>query len=264
MSIPVLYANDVDLYAVYGFAPTNLDGWWDRPNIDRDTVSPYGLLGVVPAPLARVRAQQWPLEGVLIAESPAQRRERLDDLNTFLQGIIAWRLVDAERVAYGEVVGSRATVMRRGRWGEDGRGSDLGLILNVAFYDLAKYDVNATTVGDIDDAPPVEIPQGSAPSFGVTTITAVGGTVTDPELIARDGEGEIIGNMPFIISLPEDDYLEIDHAAHTVTLYTNDVASDGLEYFDFENGWWFSLPPGAPTLEVTEGIASHEYRRRWL
>lgn len=259
----VLYANDVDLYDVYGFAPTNLDGWWDRPSLDRDQVALYGLMGVVPAPLARVKAGQWPLEGLLIAETPALRRSQKDGLNEFLQGLIEWRIADADRVAYGEVVGDRMTISREGHWGDDSRGADAKLQLFIAFYDVAKYDRVATTVSSIG-ATPVVIAQGSASSFGVITITAVGTSAVDPELIGRDGAGEIIGNMPFTVTLPVGDSLIVDMANHTVTLVTSGVESDGLDLFDFENGWWFALPIGSPTLEVTDGEAEIEYRRRWL
>lgn len=259
MGIPILYANDVDLYATYGFAPTNLDGWWDRPQINRDTVSPYGLLGVVPAPLARTRAQEWPLEGVVVAETPAERRSKVDALNGFLQGVTEWRLADADRVAYGEVVGSRSEITRRGRWGDDGKGSDLRLRLFVAFYDAAKYDRLATVVEDIGSTP-VEVPQGSSASLPVVTIT---GAATDPVLIGRDEEGTEIGRLGLIHTLGAVVEVEIDMANHTVT-YPAGTPANGLATMDFENTWFFSLPKGTPTLEVTSGTATAEYRKRWL
>lgn len=151
--------------------------------------------------------------------------------------------------------------------GPEGRGPFyLEIGLRVRAIDPCWEDANEQSVNFTTSA--VAVPQWTRTTRGVITIAASGSTVTDPEIVLKDGAGNPVVTLQPDIAIESGDAWQIDCVTEQVRkrvsgVWSNaiDTLPSGFTFPVFRREYW---TPGTtnPTLQTSGGAGTVTYRRR--
>lgn len=111
------------------------------------------------------------------------------------------------------------------------------------------------------------LPMGTLPSLPVITITASGGTVTDPVVTIKDGGGSTVATLSPDIAIASGDAWQVNVRTNQVRKRVSGTWSNAIDTLGdtrlprLLTSW--VVGGVSPTIEVTSGNGNASYRRRW-
>lgn len=222
--------------------PTNLDGYWDGPLLERDAVAVAGEDRARRTDNARGTLRVWPLQLLLAADTPSEAYELLRGIKRhFPVGqIVELKMDDGSGVAFGSVDAIRPVSIPRVDTDDWSHGDRL-VTIPITFHDPALY-ADADTYSVAANTPE-KIDLLSLKSFWLFEGTAAG-TVT-LTAYRDDGTGLAPAADPYGI-------LTINEASGDLVVDTRDGVDDA--YIDgAEDHLWTSIEPGTWFFRLGEG-----------